>query len=207
MWRLNIKQSSYKRPFDITVLLVAHLVLLPLWVALWAIIPILIWGGDRGSVFFKQVRSGKNGKHFTLLKFRTMVPGAEMLGPKWTTDNDDRITPIGRILRRTAMDELPGLINILKGDMSLVGPRALDIHEQKLLEEQISGFEERLQVLPGLTGLAQVNDKYDVALDKLRYDLEYISRMSVWLDINILFISVKNTILARWDHRRGKYSR
>lgn len=201
---LDIKANYYKRPFDLSILIAAHVLLCPIWVLLWVWIPALIWISDRGPVFFSQTRAGKNGKYFTLLKFRTMVSNAEISGPVWTVNRDKRVTPIGRILRKTALDELPGLISILKGDMSFVGPRALDIKEQKMLEQEVVGFESRLQVMPGLTGLAQVKDKYDVATDKLYYDLQYIEHMSIWLDMKLLIISIRNTILGKWDQRGGK---
>jgi len=133
-----------------------------------------------------------------------MVPNSANKGPAWTTAGDLRVTRVGKILRRTALDELPGLLSIWKGDMSLVGPRALNVEEQLILEKEVIGFKDRLQVLPGLTGLAQVHDKFDLAQDKLRYDLEYIERMSVWLDTRLLLVSVKNTLQARWDNRMGK---
>jgi lipopolysaccharide/colanic/teichoic acid biosynthesis glycosyltransferase len=111
---------------------------------------------------------------------------------------------VGRVLRRTALDELPELLNIWKRDMSFVGPRALDLEEQQTLEQLIPGFEDRLQVAPGLTGLAQVYDPSDNAHEKLRYDLEYVQKMSPWLDMKLLLLSVRNTLAAKWDQRRGK---
>ena len=114
------------------------------------------------------------------------------------------MTKVGRILRRTALDELPGILSIWKRDMSFVGPRALEVNEHRLLEEQIAGFEARLQVLPGLSGLAQVYDKQDIAQDKLAYDLEYIQTLSPVLDLKLLILSVLNTVSARWDIRAGK---
>jgi len=200
----GIKSPTYKRPLDITVLLLAHAVFLPLWVLIWITIPVMIWVFDRGPVFFRQERIGKNGKIIIIRKFRTMIIDADSKGPAWNVRNDPRVTIIGQILRRTALDEVPSLLNIWKGEMSLVGPRALDTQEQKIFESTIDGFELRLAVVPGLTGLAQVYDKHDIAQDKLRYDLDYISRMNMWLDIQILFLSVKNTLLARWDQREGK---
>ena len=181
--------------------------LLPLWLLLWGIIPILIWLGDRGPVFFRQERVGKEGQIITVLKFRTMHCGADSEGPAWTTEDDPRVTRVGKLLRRTALDELPELINICKGDMSLVGPRALDVEEHQALERQIPGFAKRLQVLPGLTGLAQVYDRVDKATDKFAYDLDYLHRMNPWLDIRILALSVRNTLAARWDKRSGKLAR
>ena len=197
-------RSSYKRPFDLTILILAHLLLLPLWLSLWTLIPIAIWLGDRGPIFYRQQRTGKNGRVFTIFKFRTMVPDAYLKGPAWTIQDDVRLTRIGKVLRRTAMDELPGLWSVLKGDMSLVGPRALNVEEHKQLEQAIPGFEARLCVKPGLTGMAQIFDSADQAQDKLAYDLEYAERMSLWLDARLLILSVRNTITARWDRRVGK---
>jgi len=195
---------KYKRPFDLSVLILVHAVLLPLWLFLWGIIPLLIWLSDRGPVFYRQQRVGLNAKDFTILKFRTMVLDSDLKGPAWTTEGDSRVTAIGKLLRRTALDELPGVLSIWKGDMSLVGPRALYIGEQKALEQEIPGFVERLQVLPGLTGLAQVYDPIDDAHNKFHYDLEYIQRMGPWLDLKLLLLSVRNTLSGQWDRREGK---
>jgi lipopolysaccharide/colanic/teichoic acid biosynthesis glycosyltransferase len=130
-----------------------------------------------------------------------MVQDAEKYtGAVWATDNDPRITPVGRVLRWTALDELPQVLNMWKGEMSLVGPRAErpELHEQFV--QEVPGFERRLQVRPGLTGLAQVLGAYNLhPSEKLRYDLEYIQRMSLWLDLKLLVLSVRNTLLARWD--------
>ena len=200
----NSKRDRYKPWFDFTVLILAHLLLLPIWVLLWTVIPLLIWLSDRGPVFYKQQRAGKNKRVFTLIKFRTMVLDADLKGPAWTVAGDPRITPVGRLLRRTALDELPEVLNIWKREMSLVGPRALDVEEQRSLEESIPGFENRLQAAPGLTGLAQIYDRSDDANDKFRHDLSYLDRMSPWLDFKLLVLSVWNTFTARWDQRQGK---
>jgi len=197
-------RDGYKSWFDLTILVVAHVLLLPLWLLLWIIIPILIRLGDRGPVFYKQDRVGQGGRIFTVFKFRTMVRDAEAKGAAWTMDEDPRVTKVGKFLRRTALDELPELLNIWQGDMSLVGPRALDVEEQRSLEKLIVGFENRLEVRPGLTGLAQVYDPKDDAHDKFRYDLEYIQRMSPWLDMKLLILSIRNTLGVKWDRRSGK---
>ena len=199
-----LRGGAYKRPFDLAVLLVANLVLSPLWLILWTLIPLLIWLEDRGPVFFRQDRVGKNGKIINILKFRTMVPNADQCGPAWTEEGDSRVTKIGRILRRTGLDELPEIINICKGDMSLVGPRPLDLEEQGQLEREIPNFGERLCMLPGLTGLAQVYDQTDDAKGKFYYDLEYAQHLSPWLDVKLLAYSAWNTLVARWDRRSGK---
>jgi lipopolysaccharide/colanic/teichoic acid biosynthesis glycosyltransferase len=200
------RSGKYKTWFDLSVLIIAHAMLFPLWLLLWTAIPILIRLGDPGPVFYKQERVGKGGRVFSVLKFRTMVLDAESKGPAWTTEGDPRVTRVGRLLRRTALDELPELFNILKREMSFVGPRALDVEEQRSLERLIPGFENRLQVLPGLTGLAQVYDPADDAQDKLRYDSEYLQRMSPWLDMKLLVLSVRNTLWIKWDRRSGKTS-
>ena len=128
-----------------------------------------------------------------------MIPDAERdTGAVWSTSNDPRVTQVGRILRWTALDELPQLLNIWKGEMSLVGPRAErpELHEKFVGE--ITGFERRLEVRPGLTGLAQV---------KGAYDLEYIQKMSLWLDVKLILISIRNTLLAKWDRPAREVAR
>ena len=197
-------KGAYKSWFDFPVLVLAHLLFLPLWLVLWTVIPLLIWLGDRGPVFYRQQRMGKDGVPFNVIKFRTMVVDAENQGPAWTTDDDPRVTRVGRILRRTALDELPEVINIWQGTMSFVGPRALDLDEHRSLEELMPGFEMRLQVRPGLTGLAQVYDKSDAPTEKYRYDMEYLERLNLSLDVRLLLLSVWNTLVGRWDHRSGK---
>ena len=201
-----VREPFYKRPFDLTILVVAHIfpLFLPVWVLLWMAIPLAIWLGDRGPIFYRQKRAGRGGKAFTVLKFRTMVKDADDKGPAWTLDDDRRLTRVGRLLRKTALDELPQLFNIWTGDMSLVGPRALDYEEQQLLETQVSGFASRLRVRPGLTGMSQVYDQRDEAHTKLAYDLEYIRRLSLWLDTKLVVVSAWNTVLGRWDRRAGK---
>lgn len=199
-------EPAYKRPFDLAVLFLAHLLLLPFWLLLWAVIPLLIWLEDRGPVFYRQRRVGKDGRVFTVLKFRTMVPGAERLGPKtkWESlvaysGNDPRLTRVGRLLRKTALDELPQVLSIWKGDMSLVGPRALLVEEQEEMERRIPEYRERLKVRPGLAGLAQILDAGGEPHARLRYDLEYVGRMSPLFDLKILFFSVLYTLTGRWD--------
>ncbi len=197
-------RARYKRRFDLTLLVLAHLLLFPLWILIWTVIPLVIWLEDRRPVFYRQQRMGKDGKPFDVIKFRTMVVDAENQGPAWTTDDDPRVTRVGRILRRTALDELPEIINIWRGDMSFVGPRALDLDEHRALEGLMAGFERRLQVQPGLTGLAQIYDKNDDPYEKYRYDMEYLQKLSPYLDARLILISVWNTVIARWDHRSGK---
>jgi lipopolysaccharide/colanic/teichoic acid biosynthesis glycosyltransferase len=201
---IPIREKVYKRPFDLGLLLFGHVLLSPLWLLLWTLIPIAIWLEDRGPVFYRQRRAGKDGRVFIVHKFRTMVPDAELQGPAWTVQGDPRLTRVGRILRRTALDELPELWSVLNGDMSLVGPRPLNENEQNQLEDQIPGFRRRLMFRPGLTGLAQVYDPTDAAVDKLKYDLEYLEHASLWLDGKLILLSVLNSLGARWDRRSGK---
>lgn len=198
------RSVRYKFFFDLTLLILAHLLLFPVWILVWTSIPLLIWLEDRGPVFYRQRRAGKNGQVISILKFRTMVEDADSKGPAWTIEGDPRVTRIGRILRRTALDEVPEMLNIWKREMSFVGPRALDVEEQRYLEQVVPGFETRLQVLPGLTGLAQVYDSTDEAHEKFRYDCEYLRSMSPWLDLKLITLSICNTLIARWDHRHGK---
>ena len=198
--------NRYKRPFDLGVIVLAHLAPPTLAVLLfvWLVIPLFIWIEDRGRIFFKQERVGLNGKMFSVWKFRTMVQDANVLGHVWTQEGDERVTQVGRFLRRTGLDELPQLLNVMRGDMSLVGPRPLAVEEQDLLETQITHFRERLQVLPGLTGLAQLYNRADDSEEKLRYDIIYIRDMSWRLDVKLLFLTVVDVILRRRDVRTGK---
>jgi lipopolysaccharide/colanic/teichoic acid biosynthesis glycosyltransferase len=199
-----MRRVFYKRIFDLFILIFAHILLLPIWLLLWFVIPLMIFFEDGRPLFYGQKRIGIGGKEFVVYKFRTMVKDADKKGPSWTVEGDPRVTKVGRILRKTALDELPSLLSIFKGDMSFVGPRALAVEEQKILEEKIPNFEKRLQVRPGLTGLAQVYNLEDDPYIKLNYDLEYIKKMSLWLDIKLMFLSVWNTLTGRWDKRRGK---
>ena len=115
----------WKRPFDLAVLTLVHLALAPVWLLLWTAIPLAIWLHDRGPVFYTQRRLGKHGRVFRVYKFRSMIPNAEEdTGAVWAADDDPRVTPVGRFLRDRALDELPQVINMWKGDYSLVGPRA-----------------------------------------------------------------------------------
>ena len=182
----------YKRPCDFTVLVVAFVLLLPVWVAFWIAIPIAIWLGDRGPAFYTQLRLGKNGELFRVVKFRTMVRDAERsIGPIWALEEDSRITGVGRVLRRFKLDEMPQVLNILKGEMSLVGPRPERPELADHFGREVPGFSMRLRVRPGVAGLAQARGRYSSRpRDKLRYDNLYIEKMSAWLDVKLLAWSV-----------------
>jgi lipopolysaccharide/colanic/teichoic acid biosynthesis glycosyltransferase len=146
---------------------------------------------DRGPVLFKQTRLGLNGKHFILLKFRTMKIDAEKDGFKWTEKNDPRITKFGKLIRKYRLDELPQLINIIIGDMTIVGPRPEVPYFYNQFGNYIHGFDKRLMVKPGLTGWAQVNGGYDLnAKEKIIFDIEYINNQSFFLDIKIMIMTV-----------------
>ena len=202
--QLSLNRGRYKRTSDLAMLVVAHLTLLPVFLLLWSVIPLAIWLQDRGSIFYVQERVGKGGRVFKVLKFRTMIPGADQLGPAWTVENDPRITSLGRSLRRSGLDELPQLICVWRGEMSLVGPRPLCVNEHKLLVEQIGGFDQRSQILPGVTGLAQILDRTDNADDKFRYDMLYLRNMCLRLDLKLLLISALWIFTGRGDKRSGK---
>ena len=197
------KTYKLKRPLDLLMIIAGLLfpLLWPLWLIVIFIIPLLIWIEDRGPIFYSQNRIGKNKKVFKVIKFRTMIPEAEKAsGAVWSTKDDPRITRIGHLLRRTALDEIPQLLNILKGEMSFVGPRAErpELHEK--FSKEIPGFDKRLDVTPGLSGLAQINGSYDLdPKEKLVFDIDYSKKMSLFFDIKIIIVSVFNSISARWD--------
>ena len=191
----------WKRPFDLLVLIAVHVALAPLWAVLWTVIPLAIWLSDRGPVFYTQERLGKSGRIFRVYKFRSMIPDAERhTGAVWADEDDPRITPIGAFLRSRALDELPQVINMWKGDISLVGPRAERPELSEEFEASYPGFERRLLVRPGMTGLAQIYGRYSThPRNKLRYDMLYIRRMTPWLDVQLLVSSVLLTLRARWQ--------
>ena len=158
-------------------------------------VALVIWLNDRGPIFYTQVRSGLDGKLFRVLKFRTMCAGAEEDGhPQWARQNDDRVTRVGRLLRKMRLDELPQVINVLRGEMSIVGPRPERPEFIAKLEQHIPFYRTRLIVKPGLTGWAQIHYGYGNsikdALVKLQYDLYYIRHQSAWLDIYVIFRTV-----------------
>jgi lipopolysaccharide/colanic/teichoic acid biosynthesis glycosyltransferase len=194
-----------KRGFDILLSGVGLIVSLPLW----GIIALAVKLNDGGPIFYRQGRVGKDGRVFTGLKFRSMVPDSDK---KWgvvpAAVNDPRITKVGRILRATAMDELPQLWSIFRGDMSFVGPRPEWVELVKKFRVEIPCFDLRHQVRPGLTGLAQVYGHSEMSRrHKLRYDLLYARRRSFWLDIRLVLLSFAVTFSGRWERREAKLSR
>ena len=198
-----------KRLFDICLSGVGILGSLPLWVAF----SLAILFDDGRPVFFRQERVGKNGRIFKALKFRSMIKDAEKeSGPVQAIENDPRITEIGKALRASAMDELPQLWNIFKGDMSFVGPRALrpkekEVHgnHDEIDIEKIPGYYERLKIKPGLTGMAQVYLPTDaLRSEKFKYDLMYIQKQSFFLDLKLIFLSFWITFRGKWESRQKK---
>ena len=156
-----------------------------------ALIALLIKLDSRGPAFFAQERLGLNGKPFMIYKFRTMRLDAEAGGPQWAKKDDERCTRLGHFLRKTRLDELPQLYNILKGEMSLVGPRPERPYFYDVFDLYVPGFRDRLAIKPGLTGLAQVNGGYDLnPKEKLIYDMEYIMDQSLLLDVKCILKTV-----------------
>lgn len=149
---------------------------------------------SRGPVFYTQKRVGRDGRCFTIYKIRTMRLDSEPNGPKWCVPGDPRVTPLGRLLRATHLDELPQLLNILQGDMSLIGPRPERPEIVARLERVFPDYPRRHVVRPGLTGLAQVLQAPDTDLStvrrKLQFDLHYLAHWSLWMDLRILFATV-----------------
>jgi lipopolysaccharide/colanic/teichoic acid biosynthesis glycosyltransferase len=206
--RRTLTGSTYriaKRIMDVTLVLLT----LPLWLPVLGIIALVIRITSPGApVIFKQLRTGKGGRRFHMYKFRTMVPDAEELKnqyahlnelqwPDFKITDDPRITPVGRILRKTSLDELPQLINVLRGEMSLVGPRPTSFGPETYQLWHTS----RLDVTPGITGLWQVFGRAQLEFDdRLRLDIAYIERASFWLDIQILILTVIAAFQQRGAH-------
>jgi exopolysaccharide biosynthesis polyprenyl glycosylphosphotransferase len=168
------------------------------------ILPLIFLGnlfGNRGNLLYTQQRVGKNGVVFNIVKFRTMVKNAEKEGAVFATTNDSRITPFGKILRKSRMDELPQFINILKGDMAVIGPRPERPIFVNEIAEVMPFYETRHVIKPGLTGWAQVNYPYGETIDdsliKLQYDLYYIKHRSIFLDVNIVFKTLGTVLLYK----------
>ncbi len=198
-----------KRIFDFTLALFGIVFSLPLWI----IISLGVYLEDGLPVFYLQERIGKEGKIFRAIKFRSMIKDAEKkTGPIQAAEKDPRVTKLGRILRATAMDELPQLVNILKGEMSFVGPRALRPEEREVEDNTIKSvfdypdFRERAKVKPGLTGIAQVFAPRDIdRQNKFKYDLYYIKNQSFFLDLYIILVSFLITFEGKWESRSEKF--
>lgn len=195
----------FKRGMDLFLVTLAS----PVWVPILCVIALLIWVSSPGApVMFSQFRTGKGGKRFYMYKFRTMVPNAEELKSKYAhlnelkwpdfkITNDPRVTFIGRILRKTSMDELPQLLNVLRREMSLVGPRPTSFSAETYKLWHTA----RLDVIPGITGLWQIEGRGRLEFDqRLRLDIAYIERACLWLDIVILFRTITAVFKQRGAH-------
>lgn len=195
---LTVEQQAFKRMFDIICSLVMLVILSPVML----VISLLVKGYDGGPVFYKQERLTQDGKIFLVYKFRSMRVDSEKAGARLAMKNDDRITPVGRVLRNIHFDELPQLLNIIKGDMSLVGPRPERPEIAAEYEKEIPEFSYRLKVKAGLTGYAQVYGKYNTTpYDKLKLDLTYIENYSFFLDLQLIATTVK--ILFQKENTEG----
>ena len=210
MSALAMAGQILKRGFDVALSGAGLLGSLPVWAACAAAIKL----EDGGPIFFGQERVGQNGRVFRVLKFRSMIVNAEAgVGALQASEHDPRITRVGRVLRATAMDELPQLLSIFKGDMSFVGPRALRPGEievqgdgRHVALEDVPGFIDRCRVPPGLTGVAQIYAPRDIVRrNKFRYDRIYIRRQSFWLDLRLVALSFWITFRGTWEVRGNKF--
>jgi undecaprenyl phosphate N,N'-diacetylbacillosamine 1-phosphate transferase len=176
-----------KRAFDITISLLVLIFFIPLWI----IISILIVCDSEGPFLFLQQRLGKSGKPFVIYKFRTMIKDADKTGFE-VKKGDERITRIGKILRATSLDEIPQFLNVIKGEMSVVGPRPALVRDFERYDEE---QKRRLEMRPGITGLAQVCGRATLSWpERIKYDLEYINNWSIWLDIRIILKTIKKIV-------------
>ncbi|MEW5895753.1 MAG: exopolysaccharide biosynthesis polyprenyl glycosylphosphotransferase [Candidatus Omnitrophota bacterium] len=194
--------AAMKRFFDICASLFGLILLSPLFLITAALIKIF----SRGPVFYTQTRVGKDGKNFKIYKFRTMKTDAEVgTGAVWAKEKDDRVIPvIGNFLRKAHIDEIPQFLNILKGEMSLIGPRPERPEFVQKFKNQIPDYEKRLSIKPGLTGLAQVWYRYDRDLSdvrkKIKYDLLYIKKLCLWTDFRILLRTFRVVVTGEGAH-------
>lgn len=195
---LNWEQRVAKRSLDLVLTLLMLIITSPFML----VIAILIKAYDKGPIFYKQERLTLNGKKFMIYKFRSMKMDSEKEGARLAMKDDDRVTPIGKVIRNLHLDELPQIFNILKGEMSLVGPRPERPEIAKHYEKEIPEFSFRLKVKAGLTGYAQVYGKYNTTpYDKLKLDLLYVENYSVWLDFKLLLMTFK--ILFQKENTEG----
>jgi lipopolysaccharide/colanic/teichoic acid biosynthesis glycosyltransferase len=202
--------DTAKRALDVALSGIGLLISAPLWAVIAAAIKL----DTRGPVFYGQPRVGEGGRIFQVLKFRSMVADAEKeVGPKPAEQDDPRVTRVGRVLRATAMDELPQLWNIFRGDMSFVGPRALrpeeidvDTAGRAVPLQAIPGFAVRSAIPPGLTGIAQIYARRDVSRrQKFRFDRLYVRRRSMLLDVRLILLSFWITARGAWEARERKF--
>ena len=183
---------TIKRIFDI----VMSVVLIVLFIPLWIIIPLIIKIDSPGSVIFKQKRVGAGNSYFTIFKFRTMKQGTPDIPTDEVKDSGHLSTRVGRFLRRSSIDEIPQLINILKGDMSFVGPRPALYNQDLLIKLRTESGVDKIK--PGVTGLAQIKGRDELSIpDKVMYDRMYAENASIWLDLKIILATIKATITGK----------
>lgn len=190
-------QDAVKRIFDLIFALLGLVTTMP--IMLLTVLAIRL--DSPGPIFYMQQRVGKDGKDFSVIKFRSMRQDAEKNGPQWASENDPRVTRVGRIIRKLRIDELPQFINVIKNDMSFVGPRPERRYFVDRLEKAIPFYALRMHAKPGITGWAQINypygDTIEDAKEKLKFELYYMKHRSLWLDLVIIFQTVKVAIKAR----------
>lgn len=186
---------AVKRPLD----LIITVLFAPLWLPLVGVVALVVWADVGKPVLFVQPRVGYRGRTFNVFKFRTMKHAKAQNGPAFASQDASRISRTGAVLRKYRLDELPQLFNVIKGDMSIIGPRPEQVGFAERFSKTIDRYDERHRVLPGITGLAQVNSGYADDLDstkrKLTYDLDYVRHVSLWLDLKIAVRTV-GTILV-----------
>lgn len=204
VWFLENLHEGTKHAYELTKRLVdigVSLAIGALTLPIWPLIALGIRLDSPGPILFRQVRTGKGGRQFHAVKFRSMRVDAESQGPQWAASHDPRVTRVGRLLRQTRLDEIPQLLNILVGEMSLIGPRPERPEFISSLRDRIPFYEERLLIRPGLTGWAQVNFPYGASvedtMEKLQYDLFYIKNRSLWLDLSIALKTIKTILSAK----------
>ena len=203
-------EPHFKRPLDVVVAIIGLVLSSPIWL----LVSLTILLHRDGTILYRQQRWGRGGTPFTLYKFRTMVAHSDRHGIRQAAENDHRITTFGRILRATGIDELPQLVNILRGEMSFVGPRALAVgemfppngHKTPVPYEETPFFFSRLAVRPGLTGTATVYLPRDAhPRDKFEQDLAYIEHQAFWLDVKLIALSLWISVRGKWESRGKKY--
>lgn len=178
-----------KRIFDLSSSLIAVLLLSPLLM----VVGVVIYATDRGAIIYRQTRVGLNGKEFGIFKFRSMVSNADKIGGYSTKNNDPRITPIGRFIRKTSIDELPQLVNVIIGNMSIVGPRP-DVPAQRANYTQPE-WEKRTSVKPGITGLAQATLRSEATdIERKNLDFQYIEQQKLLLDMKIILMTIRQVL-------------
>jgi undecaprenyl phosphate N,N'-diacetylbacillosamine 1-phosphate transferase len=196
---MELMRKISKRILDLLISLSAAVLLLPVFFIIGTAIKI----SDKGTIIFKQKRAGKNGKPFTFYKFRTMRTNVDPFGPSPKTGDDPRLTKVGKFLREYSLDELPQLVNVLKGDMSIVGPRPLYMEQMKEWNER---QKKRLLVKPGITGLAQISGRGELTREeKLELDVKYVETASLWLDFKIILATIAH-VFKRKDIYEKIYS-